>query len=72
MASPLNVLCWSEAEIPLAGHMKASNSCKIQVLCVELRRCFFDNFVVFTAIFGSFFLNENAPFNKVRIFFFGL
>ena len=24
--------CWSEAEIPLSGHMKASDSCKIQVI----------------------------------------
>jgi hypothetical protein len=26
------VPCWSEAEIPLSGHMKASDSCKIQVI----------------------------------------
>jgi len=32
MASPLSVPCWSEAKIPLAGQMKASNSCKIKVL----------------------------------------
>jgi len=28
--------CWSEAEIPLTGQMKASNSCKIKVLRILL------------------------------------